>query len=520
MSQGQYSVGEVRKSLKRFLFGKTASSAIGIALLLLLVRTLPPVEYAAYIVLLASMELTQLGSNFGSYIAASRYIPEARISNDLSKVLTVTTALIAIRICTLVAACAAFFFTLPLINQSIGLFGFANEAQIFVLVIFFEGLARYIDLVFDSVLQQKWSQLCILFRNGVRLLLLAALLYVHHSLSLAEWVIAEAIAAGAGCLLSLFATYKTFYTSAGRPALDLDSLPDFLRRYARFSVPYYLGTLISLSHNGDTARIILARLAEPIAVASFGFTGAFAATIRRYTPIFLFQGMLRPLFVAASVRGTSTIDLSHRADMVVRLCIFFLLPIGLFFHVAGRIASNALTGGRYPDITALILIFIALVAAYCTRSVTEMLASCFEGGRAILVSSFVAVLVASSFLTSAYFLNNSIGAKTMAWALLASELGFIISSNFILKQRCGASVKPAITSYFKMILITAFSAGLTMAISKLGSIFSDATIPIQLFLIGALVVTTFLAVSTFIKPFTDRDRALINGALGKNIFPW
>lgn len=519
MSGGHYSLGEVRRSIKSFLFGKMTSSAVGIVLLLVLVRALSPSDYGAYIIFLALMELLQLGSNAGTYVAASRYTPEARLSGDPAWLKACLVALVSARTLTLAPACVLAAASGVALGHFIDLPTHAVLAfRIFTLVIFLEGLARYLDLVFDSLLMQGTAQFSIVLRNGLRLIFLLVLMSGGSEVSLIAWVCAEAAAALVGCLVSGIAMWR-FVSSLPTGDNSAPSLASLIQRYIRFSFPFYLGQILGMAHGGDTARLVLAKVTSLEAVAGFGFAGALAATLRRYMPVVLFAGMLRPLFVVAHSRGATGKELAQRADMAFRLCLFALMPIAVLISALDTAIVSLLSGNRFPEISALILIFLGLVACYCARAVLEMLASCYEGGRDMFFASACALGVAASSILVLWLSLGTISPEVMAGVLFASEVVFIFVGLRMLRASHGVTFRPALRCYARLLLAGAVSAAVGRAfVAIVGAPASLGAAEVGG--ISAALLVVFFAVSAAIKPFALAERDMLNAALGRRLFHW
>jgi O-antigen/teichoic acid export membrane protein len=77
-----YGASNLKRSLGHFVIGKSLGGAIGICWLLLLVRSLPAVEYGIYVGFVAYLELFNLLSNLGLSPISERYIPQYRAAND------------------------------------------------------------------------------------------------------------------------------------------------------------------------------------------------------------------------------------------------------------------------------------------------------------------------------------------------------------------------------------------------------------------------------------------------------
>lgn len=155
-----FSVARMRGSLYLFGAGKVVAGLIGIGWLLLLVRLLDVSSYGGYVTLVALMEVTLLVTNGGVFAFAQRYVTEARLGHNLHHLPRLVWASIAYRASTLAIAVFVFFLLAddvasalqqPQLNRVITLYGF---------VILFEGVARYIETIFESLLTGFCSALC------------------------------------------------------------------------------------------------------------------------------------------------------------------------------------------------------------------------------------------------------------------------------------------------------------------------------------------------------------------------
>ena len=299
MTSGFYNGAVVRRSLMHFMVGKGLAGAIGLSMLVLLVRMLPREEYAIYIVLTALFEMLQMGSNLGAISAAYRYIPELRSRGNAWGLLQLSRQLLTFRFATLALSAGLLLLLGSHVAGWVGMPALLPVLHVYIYVLVFEGIARFTDILFDSLLLQGFSQISVLIRNGLRITGLLAFklgLIGFVSFNILAWSSIEAIASGIGaiCSVTLYMSNVKVGPDVARPAGAVLDYP----RILRCSIPLYFSPIVTLAQGADVMKVLVARVSDAIQTGSFGFATALNTMIQRYLPAFLLIGMVRPLFVS------------------------------------------------------------------------------------------------------------------------------------------------------------------------------------------------------------------------------
>lgn len=510
-SEHPYGAEKVRSSLIHFVVGKGATAAIGFALLLLVVRALPQNEYGVYIALLAVLEIVLLASNLGLIAAAYRYVPELRSQNQGSELHRLLRALSIARLATLLATIGlAFVF----VDQIVGLLDLDAYRQVFYvygLVIVAEGYARYLDVLFDSLLLQRYSQLALLARNGLRLGgLIVALATQQHAVSLADWAAIELFASLIGAAISTLLLFN-FSRRTKRSFPGSRNEQPIYRRYLNFAGPNYLAQVVSLVYGPETTKLILTKLGGALQVGAFGFAASISGMLQRYLPVFLLLGLVRPLFVSANGAADRNARLNLLASIVLKLNLFVLFPAVAYVLAAGDQLAGILSGGKFPDSGSFLLVFVILLVFQTWHAVLGLLAMAIEDG----ISGFHGTLLGLLGLLAGVALLPAYGPYSLCIGLVLSEIIWCLFVLLALNKK-GFKV---LTDWAGIAKLAAFSVAGFLAAESVRGVFT-ASSALSTLIDFVVVCTTFVVVAALIKPFTSEERGMINRILPRPLFIW
>lgn len=505
-----YSIPHVRRSLSHFLLGKGLGMFVGLALLLVLVRALDVADYGFYIASQALLEVIGQLSSFGLIVAAQRYLPELLSKKEGRKLFRLTILLCVGRIITLAIAVGLLF---PLVDWIAGMLDMQDmivPLQLFLIVILFENIARFLDVVFDSLLMQGVTQVSLLLRSFFRLVPMAWLLLEDgRGVPLTTWILIEVVAAMVGVLWGCYKLWKFLREMAiknpgNHPVLDT-------RRYLSYSMPTFLAVSLYTISGINVVKLIALRILPEIQYASFGFAASFTAMMQRYLPMFLLIGMIRPLFIVARQRDDYTRRLPVLAGLVFKLNAFALMPAIAFLLVLHEPLADILTGGYYPEAGGYLLAFMLVLIVQALRGVVSLVAQAMENARAPLVGTLLGLFgLLFGVITSGVW-----GGYGLCFGLALSELLF---AGWVLKSlRSNRMViKVDWFGYAKLLIVTALSAAIlsgTQSMMPLNSI-------VTLMASGVVVSISYLLLAFVLKPFSSEERSIVNRLLNRKIFLW
>ncbi|SEP35575.1 oligosaccharide flippase family protein [Nitrosovibrio sp. Nv6] len=500
-----FSGWQIRSSLGYFTVGKIASGLIGLVLLVVLVRLLPATEYGAYVIWVAIMEITLLVSNAGAYPIAQRYITEARLSPNLPWLPRLVWGSLTYRLLTLAIAAAALLIFAQNLLDAVGLTVFSELFLLYVFAIVFEGAARYIDLVFDALLQQGRSQFCILIRSGTRLAVVLSLLYMKGTLTLQDVIWMEVIAALFGFSISTLILF--FYLRQVCAGLKITSNkgPFELKRIFVFSLPLYVAQCMSQLYSPDAVKMVISRFLGVLEAAAFGLAHAFGLVLQRYLPAQLLIGLIRPVLVARRAGGGSNDELVHIGNLILKVNHFFLIPVIAFFGIRGFEFVSEVSNGKHLAAGHLLFWLSGLLLLQGLHTILSAVAIALEDRRAVLAGTFAA----APGILAGIALSDNFGANGMVAGLWISELLWCSAAWWCLRN---AKFHFRINwgSWLKL----AACGGCAAWVANWSRALTDNSL-LDLGLCAFILGLTYLVVCSLLKPFSAEERSSIN-----RLLPW
>lgn len=497
-----FSVARMKGSLVLFGAGKVLSALVGIAWLLLLVRVLDVKSYGGYITLLALLEVTSLLSNAGVYAFAQRYLTEARLSHNLAHLPGLLWGSLIFRLSTLLVVVIAFGYLNSEVAGWLQQDHLVEILPIYGFVVLFEGAARYLELVFESLLEQAKAQAGVVLRNLSRVLLVWAWWFYTGTVTLRDVVIVELCTGIVGFLSALY--FSWVITGIGRSSSELRdaSSAEFgLGRFASFCLPMYAAQCLVLIYSPDTIKIIVSRLLGAVEAAAFGFAHAVSFVMQRYLPANLLLGLIRPMLVARRAHGNNDEQLVLVGNLILKINIFLLLPVVAFLALCGDDVSSLLSGGKFKGSGELIFLLTFLLVPMGLHVVMSMLATAVEDRRAVLLGTFAS----TPGVFIGVLLSRDMGSLAMALGLWVSELSWCFFTHHLLR-RSGFHFQVDWLAWLKF--FAAAIAAALIAYSVLGR--GDFGLYFRLLVAVLVIFPIYLLTAFFLKPFSLAESKLFS----------
>lgn len=512
MSQSGGTAAIAKRSLGHFAIGRILSALVGVGFLLLLVRVLERESYGIYIALFAAFEIIQLAATPGGYAFVFRYLPELRSNYSGRELARVTTKLVGYRFATLLLAAFSVWLFRSDISQLAGFPIEESVISVFALVIVFEGMARFVDMVFESLLSQGYAQVSILFRNGIKLSVLAIASDLgSNEIDLSGWLTYEAMTSAVGALLSCILLLRRIRPERQSEKLEDDKLA--FNRIAGFCAPTYLSQVTYIASGTEMVKLLVSKLIGASTTAAFGFAALLAGTIQRYLPSFLLIGWVRPLLITAKNEGKGYVALVELSGVIVKLNLLVLSPICVVLIVGGSVIVDLISGGKLPDSLPFIYFFLVLIFAQTIRSVVSLLGVALEVGS----GSLKATLISLIGLSGGVIFYPEFGSWALCGGLLATEAIWTLAMVFYLRAH-GMYYKLPFRSILKFLFCVILSAaGGLLFIQVFSDYFADS---ISIFISAAASAIVCLLTLMLARPFNGRERELINRMLPMKLFVW
>ena len=511
-SSTYYGATRVRKALIHFLMGTGLGALLGICWLLLIVRQLSIVDYGAYVAFSAFLNIFIVVNSIGLIAIAERYVPELRVKRSghaLGRFLIKIVGLRALALIisgALVAVFADPMAALLIMPDAGGTF------QLFQLIVIGEGLARYYETIFDSLLKQKYSQISTLFRYGLRLLVLTYLsLSLEGPLTLSMWITMECICVGVSILVSTQLFWRVVQGIHNEnPSLESGDLA--VRRLIRYAVPTYTGRVGALLASIEMAKILTARLLGLEVAALFGFCASLAATLQRYLPTFLIIGMVQPLFIAANNSENRADRLNFLFSIVIKLNLLVFLPIFTFVILAGGPLVQMMSGAKFDNGGWIMVATLVFVLSQALRNAHGLVLVAIEDGAGALL----AVLTAATAFYLSLLAVDQLGPYALLAGLAIGDICAMLVARFRVRSQ-SIDLNFPYVGFGKMALVAAVAAAIALLIDNVLVRGPDWR---HLMALGSVSCLTYMLLLWPINTFTTEERAAINRALPKPVFVW
>lgn len=353
MSDNPYHAARVARQAKWFTLSKMGIAVIALLTQFVLVRYLSVNDYAGYTTFFSAIPVLVFFTMYGLDRVVYRFMPPLRTGQRWREMAWFMTGMLVLRqltILLLIALCWWGIKPYALEQLFSQLAGIASACLVFSLAL---GCTDTFPVYCNALGQQGKQSLVSMLTTCARMLLIVFFVW-QGELDLLQitWIVA-----GTECLLAvllLVILLREIWLL--RKAVRLQNEPVTseklafgftLRSLAKDSLSTQMAYSLSLPFRGIFLRLIVASIAPPIVVASFGFFQTMADRAYQFMPMFLMKGMLEPSLAN---------DYAQRKDYSrIRLTVSLLLRINAVLLAAGltlligcgQPVIDLLTNGRY-----------------------------------------------------------------------------------------------------------------------------------------------------------------------------
>lgn len=357
MSDSPYQAARVARQAKWFTLSKIGIAVIALLTQFVLVRYLSVNDYAGYTTFFSAVPVLVFFTMYGLDRVVYRFMPPLRTEHRWREMAWFMAGMFVLRqitILLLIALCWWGIQPFALHQLFSQLAGIASACLVFSLAL---GCTDTFPVYCNALGQQAKQSLVSMFTTCARMLLIVFFVW-QGGLNLVQitWIIA-----GTECLLALLLLLillremwlvrkterKTEHKNKPQASREKLAFGFTLANLAKDSLSTQLAYSVALPFRGIFLRLIVASIAPPIVVASFGFFQTMADRAYQFMPMFLMKGMLEPSLAS---------DYAQRKDYSrIRLTVSLLLRTNAVILAAGltlligcgQPVIDLLTNGRY-----------------------------------------------------------------------------------------------------------------------------------------------------------------------------
>jgi O-antigen/teichoic acid export membrane protein len=464
-------------------------------------------EYAAYITLVAGLELTIVVAGIGLPWIEARYIPEFRINASTAILIRFITQLLQFQIGIFLLVAVSAWFSLDWVLSNAEMSVYQEAAQLYVFMLVVDGSGRRLrDGILSVLLQQKLAQISLVARNLV-FIIGVLILELHAEVNLVYVIVAELLASLIGLLVSLLGLWRYLKQQDTKSRLDW-SEPSWSEMLV-VARNMYFSEMVAQAYSAQIFTFIIRYYLGVEATAIFGFLRNLYLQVRNYLPATLLFGLIRPKLVASYVGDGGIADLTRNSNMVGKLSLFVLMPLIVFSCLTGEDLITQLSGGKFPHTGYYFAGLMCSLIPVSQRQILETVAMVTGNSYLCNYAALLGVLT----LPVTYGLIQ-IGFDL--WApIIATMLGNVIFCSTIVRGVAKKTLYQAdMAGYYKMLLAA--------VIGYLGCVLVlfPAHGWVWLIAIATLTCCAFLLAAAIIKPFSNHERLRINQLIKHNLFIW
>lgn len=376
-SAAPYAIGRVRSSLVAYSIGKAITAPLSLLLVLLLAALMPREQYAAYVSAVALLEIGVVLGTFGVEWVMQTALAAIQVRGNAAQLRRAVLRLGALPCLTYAAAGGLLWAVADHVSAWLGGVAPAAVLQLAGILLVLEGPARVLrDSLMAVLLLQRIAQVSQVVRvvgtcTGVYLSV--AWLAPGEPLQAATVLRIEIAVAAVALIVAMVGLgwHLRGRTSGQDPSIGAwVGWPS-----ARFAVHAYLSIVLMLLIGTDVMTTLVARHLGVEATASFGFVVRLLETARRYLPMDLFWGVVRPAAIGRfESGGRDARKLMEDCNRMIDANLIAVAGVLTVSLVAGDALVQLLSRGKVHDGGWLLVCLVPLLAGHTVRRGTELMA--------------------------------------------------------------------------------------------------------------------------------------------------
>jgi len=367
-----YGLQALKRSLFHFVLGKGVSAAAAFAVLIVTIRQLTTAEFAVYTSMHAMVLMVGLLSSFGTNAVLMRFLPELRSAGNVRAMYHLLFYGITARgLSYAVIALLLFAFAGP-ICAALNLDQWLGVVRWYCLVGFLRINGTFVGGALESLLWQRETQYSAALSGLCKLAIVGIVVWLG-GMDLRALVAIEIVTELLLLGLLLGAAVRKWRRDEERNLGDQDVLKTNRQRFNRFAFWNYVQNLTSVGYGSAPNRLFATYFLPREMVAIFGVIDRFVDYIRRYEPLRIFVGLVRPVFNSRFSQGRDFARIVAKANFLFRVNLLVLVAPMVILAVCGGELFDWLTAGKYMGIAPLFLAFYTTAIIASADSILDIL---------------------------------------------------------------------------------------------------------------------------------------------------
>jgi hypothetical protein len=401
-----YSAHRIRASMVAFAIGKGISAPLSFLLILLLAAMMSRTEYASYIATVAVLEIGFVLGTLGIDWVTQTVIAGIRVRGNAAQLRHAVLLLGVLPTVPYLFLAGALWQFAPQLSSALGGVATVEVLRLYAVVLAIEGPTRMLrDSLMAVLLLQRTAQVSQVLRVLVTFSIVAAMALTGTPIEALDVARAEILAASVSLVAAVAAVAWFLWSERPRRRMTDDIGAWVGWGSVKFASHAYGSLLMMLLVGTDMMTALIARYLGADATAAFGFVVRLVETARRYLPMDMFWGVLRP--AAIGRHADSGRDMRGLMRDVNRMVEANLLVVGAGLAVALAVGDglvSILSKGNVEVPALLLVSLVPVLATHTARRAVELVAYvCHRSAdfvRASMVSMLAPPAIAVALLTT------------------------------------------------------------------------------------------------------------------------
>jgi hypothetical protein len=394
MTGNHYSAGRIRASMIAFAIGKGISAPLSFLLVLLLAAVMSRAEYASYVATVALLEIGVVLGTLGIEWVTQTVLAGIRVRGNAAQLRHAVLLLGVLPAVPYLFLAGAFWQFAPQLSSALGGVATVEVLRLYAVVLAIEGPTRMLrDSLMAVLLLQRTAQVSQVLRVVVTFSIMAAMALAGTQIEAVDVARAEILAASVALFAAVSAVAWFLWTERPRRRMD-DGIGAWVGwGSVRFASHAYGSLLMMLLVGTDTMTALIARYLGAEATAAFGFVVRLVETARRYLPMDMFWGVLRPAAIGR-YEGNGR-DMRTLMRDVNRMVEANLLVVGAGLTAAlaaGDGVMHLLSKGNIDVPSLLLVALVPVLATHTVRRAVELVAYVCQRSADFVRASMVSLL--------------------------------------------------------------------------------------------------------------------------------
>jgi len=271
-------------------------------------------------------------------------------------------------------------------------------------------------VVFDPLLLQAQSQFSLLVRNAV---FAGSLALADGAVDLGRVAHFDFLASIAGLLIALTLLAVHLRSLGTRRGARVGGALPTGAQMRHMALHNYASLVLNQPYSPQALLLVAGLFLPASTTAMLGFARNLAELIRRYQPVEMLLGLLRPMMISVYAQGHDFARLERLSSLIYKLSLISLCPILVVFAAYGDVLIGLVSTGKYPDAYWLVVGLACTLVLRSHRLLIGTIANILDQPQ-LLTRTALASLVILPLCVAGFSLGQ--GALTLVGAACVEEI--------------------------------------------------------------------------------------------------